>query len=191
MTVIKFPQTLNTFAYNSSKKQRWNTEIQKTGSGRERSMTTQLYPQWEIKAQLLRLSDTQVRELFGFVALRKGAFEPFYWLDPEDSTCTGQQLGAITPGLSYQTYIVMGGYVEPAEYAEVSKVYIDGVEQNESSYSVANGIVTFNNAISTSAVVTADYVYYWKVRFNDDGMGISHIFDNFNSSSSFKLVTVR
>ena len=41
------------------------------------------------------------------------------------------------------------------------------------------------------AVVTANYDYYWKVRFDDDGMGIDHIFDNINRSNRFKLVTAR
>ncbi len=191
MSVIKFPTTLNTFAYNSTKKQKWNTEIQKTGSGRERSMTTQLYPQWTITAQLLRLTDAQVRELMGFVALRKGAFEPFFWLDPEDNACTGQRLGAITPGSVYQTYIVMGTYVEPAEYVEVSHVYVDGTELDARYYSVSDGVITISTTIPSAAVVTADYTYYWRVRFDDDGMGINHIFNNINSSGSFSLVTVR
>ncbi len=191
MSTVFFPTTLNKLAYSSTKNEKWNTTIQTSGSGMSRSMTNQLYPEWTIKTKLVALTDAETRTLMGFVALRKGAYEPFYWYDPEDNTATKQTLAAITAGTTYQCVIPMGGYVEPAEYVEVSAVYVNGTLKSASSYSVSNGVITFGTAISTSATVKATYQYWWKVRFDDDGMGITHIFDDINNSDSFKLVTVR
>ena len=152
----------------------------------------------------------------GFVAARKGGYEPFLWLDGEDY----QEKGIILPKISngiYQAVMKMGEYVEPVEYIENVSVYVNGTKQAANKYTTnngyitfvtapatgavvtadytyywkVNGYITFVTAPATGAVVTADYTYYWKVRFDDDGMGINHIFDNINRSERFKLVTVR
>ena len=126
----------------------------------------------------------------GFVAARKGCYEPFLWLDEKDY----QEKGIILPKISngiYQAVMKMGEYVEPVEYIENVTVYVNGKKQDASKYTVRDGYVRFNTAPASSATVTADYTYYWKVRFDDDGMGINHIFDNINRSERFKLVTVR
>jgi len=191
MTIYKFPAALQgKCAYSSSKKQKWNTEIYESGSGRYRSLTNQLYPKWEIRVLLQPLTDAEARALHGFVAARKGGYEPFYWKDPEDFHESGIALARVASA-KYQAVMKMGDYVEPVEYIENVKVYVGGTLQAASSYSVSNGIITFGTDPGSNAVVTADYDYYWKVRFDDDGMGVEHIFDNINRSDRFKLVTVR
>lgn len=191
MSTVFFPTTLNKLAYSSTKNEKWNTTIQTSGSGMSRSMTNQLYPEWTIKTKLVALTDAETRTLMGFVALRKGAYEPFYWYDPEDNTATAQRLATVTSGLVYQCVIPVGGYSEPAEYTEVTAVYVNGTAVSSSTYTVSNGVVTFTSSVGSSATVTADYTYWWKVRFDDDGMGITHVFDDINNSDSFSLVTVR
>ena len=191
MAIAKFPASLQgRCAYNSSKRQSWDTAIEESASGRYRALTNQLYPQWTITALIQPLSDAEARVLMGFVAARKGGYEPFLWLDGEDY----QEKGIILPKISngiYQAVMKMGEYVEPVEYIENVSVYVDGTKQDANAYTTNNGYITFVTAPATGAVVTADYTYYWKVRFDDDGMGINHIFDNINRSERFKLVTVR
>ena len=191
MPIIKFPETLQMrCAYNSTKKQKWNTAIQMSGSGRYRSLTNQLYPQWNISVLIQPLTDEEARQLMGFVAARKGGYEPFFWKDAEDYHETNIRLTKVSNGL-YQAVMKMGDYLEPVEYIENVTVYVDGTVVPTNRYTIGNGYITLNYIPESSAIVTATYDYYWHVRFDDDGMGIDHIFDNINRSERFKLVTVR
>lgn len=188
MVMRKFPK-LKKFSFTSTKKQKWNTRIQMSGSGKTRSMTNQLYPQWIISAKLLHLTREEANELMGFVALLKGNYEPFLWLDPEDFEEKGVQLPMIAPGI-YQAVMRIGKYTEPVDYIENVTVYIDGTKQS-SGYSVTNGTIKFSTPPSANSKVAADYTYYWKVRFSQDEMEIQNIFVNLNDSKTFKMVSAR
>lgn len=189
MILRKFP-ALRKLAYSSTKRQKWNTQVQKSGSGKVRTLTNQLYPEWTITAKLAKLTNEEARKLMGFAALLKGAHTPFLWLDPEDYEEKGIQLPLITTG-TYQAVMKMGDYVEPVEYIEKVTVYIDGVKQASSAYTVTGGTVKFKTAPASTAKVTADYTYYWKVMLADDGIETENIFIDFNKSKTFKMVTVR
>ena len=189
MIIKKFPE-LRKLAYSSTKTQKWNTQVQKSGSGKVRTLTNQLYPEWTITAKLIELTNAEARRLMGFAALIKGAHTPFLWLDPEDYEEKGIQLPLITAG-TYQAVMKMGDYVEPVEYIEKVTVYVDGVKQASSAYTVTGGTVKFKTAPVSTAKVTADYTYYWKVMFADDGIDIERQYLNINKSKTFKLEVVR
>lgn len=189
MVMRKFPK-LKKFSFSSTKKQKWNTKIQMSGSGKTRSMTNQLYPQWIISAKLRHLTREEANELMGFVALLKGNYEPFLWLDPEDCEEKGVQLPMVTPGV-YQAVMRIGGYTEPVDHIENATVYIDGTKQPSGAYTVVNGMVKFSTPPTANSKVTADYTYYWKVRFTQDEMEIQNIFVNLNDSKTFKMVSAR
>ena len=97
----KFPE-LRKFSWNSTFEERWNTTVQKSASGRVRTLTNQLYPAWTIKASYPALTDAQADELLGFVALIKGSFEAFLWLDPEHNTEKSAPLAQVSSS-KYQT----------------------------------------------------------------------------------------
>lgn len=174
------------FAWDSSKSQKWNTAIQRAGSGMTRTMTSQFYPAWTIKASYPGLTDDEARELQGFVSLCKGSHEPVWWLDPEDYEVKGLQIPAIN-STQYQAVMQQGGFVEPVEYIDNVTVYVNGVAQT-SGFSVADGVITFSTA--PSGIVTADYRYYWKMMFVDDGISIQRIYKNINKAT-IKLEVVR
>lgn len=189
MIIKKFPE-LRKLAYSSTKTQKWNTQVQKSGSGKVRTLTNQLYPEWTITAKLIELTNAEARKLMGFAALLKGAHTPFLWLDPEDYEEKGIQLPLIANGI-YQAVMKMGDYVEPVECIEKVAVYIDGVKQESSKYTITNGTVKFKTAPASTAKITADYTYYWKVMLAEDGIETENIFVDFNKSKTFKMVTVR
>lgn len=184
-----FPERLRKFAWNSKKGQRWETEIVTSASGMTRTLTNQLYPAWNIEASYNKLTDAEAKELFGFVALLKGAQEPFFWLDPEDNTVKNQVLPKNMDG-SYQCVMMMGEYTEPVERVERLKVYIDGSLQESSRYKVSNGSIKITPPPGDSSIVTADYIYYWTVRFKDSGIEIKRIFKNINRAT-LKMVSAR
>lgn len=176
-------------AYKSTKKQKWNTTIQTSGSGKSRSMSNQLYPQYTIETKVNRLTDEEARALDGFVARIRGAHIPFFWLDPEDQQETGVTLPQVTVGV-YQLVMRRGSYMCPVDYADRITVYVDGAKQDASAFALmASGQLRFKQAPAASAKVTADYRYYWHVILVDDGIEIKHVFDDFNQTSSFKLQT--
>lgn len=187
MDYKKFPD-IRRFAWDSSKQQSWETTVQKSASGRIRTMSNQLYPAWTIKASYNAVTDDEARQLLGFVADRKGSYEPFLWLDPEDYKAVSARL-VNTDGY-YQAYMRMGDYIEPVQYIEDVTVYIDGAEQDRSSFVVQDGAVIFNDTPDNSSVITADYIYYWLVHFADDGLTVNKIFKNINKVS-LNLAVVR
>lgn len=185
MTVKIWP-VMTGIEMKSSKSQKWNTTIEETGSGKKRSNTNQLLPKWTIQVKYWRLSDADYKTVMGFVALLKGAHTPFFWLDPDDFQETGVQLPMLSVG-KYQCVMKFGNYVEAVEHVDQLTVYVDGVLQAASAYSVSGGVVTFNNAISSSAIVTATYRYYWKVHIPADSISMNHIFTNFKQSGTIKF----
>lgn len=188
----KFPSNLNKFAWKSTKTLTWDVAVQTSGSGRVRTMTNQLLPCWTIETKFAHLTDKECRQFLGFVASVKGGFEPFLFKDPEDHEAKGQRLAMSSPG-NYQGVIPMGDFLEPCEYIEDVTVYVDGTEVSSSAYEVDGGMVRFKDgqAPNTGAVVTADYTYYFKVRFKDSSASITAVFMNINQSKTFKLITAR
>ena len=189
MALKKFPDIQKT-AWNSSKKETWNTTVKKTGSGRRRAMTNQLYPDWTISIQFKRLTDEESRKILGFCALQKGALLPFLWLDPKDYRVKGIQIPMISPG-KYQAVMQVGDYVEPAAHIENVIVYRNGAKVLASDYTITDGVIAFKTAPAGSDIIKADYIYWWQVCFDDDGLGITEIFKNWNETGSIKLRVVR
>lgn len=187
MAIKKFPN-IRSFAWNSTKAQKWDTTVQKSASGKVRTLTNQLYPEWTITASLPMISDAEANTLHGFVALLKGSYEPFLWLDPEDNKAVGQRL--VPTNGYYQCVMAMGSYAEPAEYVEDLRVFINGEEADVGTYTVERGAITFDVAPSADDVVTADYTYYWKVMLADDGLTVTKIFKDINKAS-IKMVVAR
>ncbi|MGM9582399.1 MAG: DUF2460 domain-containing protein, partial [Phascolarctobacterium sp.] len=173
MAVKKFP-LIKGLAWASSKMQKWQTTVQRTASGRVRTLTNQLYPLWYITAKYNAISDANARIIQGFVADIKGSYQPFYWLDPEDSKAVNMPLAKLS-NVVYQACMQQGDYIEPVSYIEDLKIYFDG-ELQKSGYSLNGGVITFSVAPPEGAKVTADYTYFWKVQLDGDGLTINRSF---------------
>lgn len=186
MTLQKFPN-IKSLAWKSTKAQKWNTVVKKSGSGKVRTMTTWQLPQWTITAQFAYLTTDQYKEIMGFFASVKGGHEPFLWLDPEDHEEKGIKLGTGAEQ-SWQCVRKWGSYVEPVYDVENVKVYADGAPI---SVVVDKGLIKPTKAVSPSAIITADYTYYWRVMLSGDTFTTEQVFTNIIKSKEMKLVTVR
>lgn len=153
-------------------------------------MTNQLYPDWTISVQFKRLTDEESRKILGFCALQKGALLPFLWLDPKDYRVKGIQIPMISPG-KYQAVMQVGDYVEPAAHIENVIVYRNGAKVLASDYTITDGVIVFKTAPAAGDIIKADYIYWWQVCFDDDGLGITELFRNWNETGSIKLRVVR
>src|SRR6185437_3118733 len=189
MTAI-FP-VLPGLAWSVTKQPRFATRIQRAVSGRELRALDQPYPIWTWTLTYSVLRDgggyDELRTLMGFFLAQQGAFASFLYEDPADNAVAAQMLGTGDGSVSAFALVrTMGGFAEPitAPHA-VTGVYLDGVRQDASGYSVDadTGVVTFAAPPSAGKAVAADFTYYFRVRFADD----SAEFENF----MFRLWSLR
>ncbi len=190
MTAI-FP-TLPGLAWSVSKQPRFATRIQRAISGRELRALDQPNPiwTWTLTYSLLRdkwdarggagpgAGYDELRTLMGFFLAQQGSFAPFLFEDPSDSSLVGQflgtgdgstaawqlvrEMGAALPG---------GGFYEPVTAPNtVTNIYFNGVVQSPAGYTVDpdTGLVTFTAPPPAGQAVSADFTYYFRVRFSDD-----------------------
>lgn len=185
--LLKFPD-IRTLAWKSTKAQKWDAKIKRTGSGRVRTMTTWQYPQYTITTEFAVLSPEEHKRLMGFYASVKGGTVPFLWLDPEDHEEKGVRLGTGAQS-EWQAVRLYGDFREPVAHIENLKLYANGTQVNAVS---DKGVIRLAAGVrvSPTAIITADYTYYWKVMFSGDYTDEA-VFKNVFKSKSFKLVTVR
>lgn len=184
MTAI-FP-TLPGLAWSVTKAPRFMTRIQRAVTGRELRVVDQPAPvwTWTLTYSLLRDKwDTrgagglgagydELRTLAGFFLQQQGAFQPFLFTDPSDDAVTAQLLGTGDGATSsFQLVRSMGGFAEAVTAPNtVSAVYLNGVRDAASQYSVdaGSGLLTFVVPPPMGISVTADFTYYFRVRFAAD-----------------------
>jgi uncharacterized protein (TIGR02217 family) len=180
-----FP-TLPGLAWSVSKAPRFATRIQRAVTGRELRVVDQPSPTWTwtLTYSLLRDKwDTrgagglgagydELRTLAGFFLQQQGAFQPFLFDDPSDNAVTAQSLG-IGDGVTtaFQLIRTMGGFAEAITAPNaISAVYLNGVRQDQGHYAVdaGSGLLNFVMPPPAGISVTADFTYYFRVRFADD-----------------------
>ena len=185
--LLKFPKIIS-LGWKSQKIQKWDTKIKTTGSGKVRTMTTWKYPQYTISTDFEVLKPAEYKELMGFYSKTKGGTIPFLWLDPEDNQEKGIQLGTGSEG-SWQAVRKFGDFLEPVYHVEDLKLYANGTPIRAVS---DKGVIKLaqGETVAPNAVITADYTYYWLVRFSGD-MTAEYIFTDVYKSKTFKLVTTR
>lgn len=183
----KFPN-IRSFAWKSTKMQKWNTQIKRSGSGKVRTMTTWRYPQWTISTSFAYLSYAQYKEMMGFFASLRGAYEPFLWLDPEDNEEINIPLGR-GKDKQWQALRRMGDYLEPVDYIEDVILYADGVRLE--NVTTDGGFIQCTDTIAPDALITADYTYWWLVQLADDSFTAEATYKNIFKSKEMKLVSVR
>jgi uncharacterized protein (TIGR02217 family) len=180
-----FP-TLPGLAWSVTKAPRFATRIQRAVSGRELRILDQPFPiwTWTLSYTLLRdkwdsrgagglgAGHDELRTLAGFFLQQQGALVPFLFDDPSDDQVAGGVIGAGNSSAAvFQLVRHMAGFAEPITAPDtVTAIYLDGVVQNPSGYSVdpASGLVTFATPPPAGQSITADFTYRFRVRFADD-----------------------
>lgn len=184
MTAI-FP-SLPGLGWSVTKSPRFATRIQRAVNGRELRALDQPYPvwNWTLTYPLLRdRNDTrapsgpgigydELRMFAGFFLQQQGALQPFLFDDPTDDRVTAGLLGTGDSSTAiFQLVRAMGGFAEPITAPNtVSAVFFDGIVQPASNYSVdpATGLVAFTAPPPAGQAITADFTYFFRVRFADD-----------------------
>jgi uncharacterized protein (TIGR02217 family) len=187
---LNFP-ALPGLAWSVTKTPTFQTRIQRAASGRELRALDYPYPLWQFALVYDFLRDNpaagydELRTLLGFFMLCQGAFGAFLFQDPSDCKVIGQMIGTGNASATvFQLQRAMGADLSGGGFAEpitapsvVSAIYLNGITQDPTSYSVdpGTGVVTFETAPGSDLSITADFTYYFRCRFTED----KYDFENF------------
>jgi uncharacterized protein (TIGR02217 family) len=176
------------------KRANWKTLVSQAESGREVRVALRSLPlfEWDLPYGVLRPADQA--QFWGFYNQCYGGYDTFLFDDKADDFAQGQQLG-IGDGTTTQFQLVRsygGLFVEPRldiQQTPAPNIYLNGVLQS-SGYSISyfnSGIVTFTTAPASGVVITADFYFYWRVRFKEDQLAIDLIYQGL---ANLKKVTI-
>lgn len=184
MSNLLFPR-IKGLGWSVTRTPTFSTEIQESLAGREVRIQNFQNPIWEFTLTYEYLLNdpksaddtgaTPLEQLIGFYLARGGQFDDFLLnltdltSKIEDSVCSGQPI-ATGDGVNkgFQLVRNIGGFLEAVQNPanQSATMYVNGVTQAVSTYSIANGMVTFNNAPANGSAITADFVMLYCVRFN-------------------------
>jgi len=191
----------------------FSTIINESQSGREVRIANYLYPRsmWEIPYSFLMLDDPHLngdayaftfQALYGFFVKHYGAWDSFLYLDPNDNATINTSTSARVPAqigvgdgttTQFQIGRLMGGAFEPLfdlnDGAYAHKVYLNAVLT--SAYTISNGLITFSSAPGAGVVITADFNYYWRVRFQADSIDFENFAYNLYEIKKVRLYQTR
>ena len=149
------------------------------------------FQQWPTSLIVLEL-----KRLQGFYLAMRASLIPFYFLDPDDSTVVGQQIG-VGNGVATTFQIVRtfgdvsyGATVtEPIGAFDLTTVniYLNGILQL-GGYSLSLNTVVFSPPPAAGVVITVDLQsFYFLVRFKDDSLD----FEKFSGAPGAGYWTVK
>lgn len=184
MSNLIFP-SLPGLQWDVKKSPQFQTTIVKHTSGRETRVSNYAYPlwKWEMSYELLRETQgyAELQALCGFFLARSGSFDTFLFADPaEPNTVTNYELG-VGDGLTteYQITKSYAGFIEPVGYVDAAtlQVFVNGAPvYSPAAWSlVTPNSLQLTSALPAGAVISASYIWYYRVRFGED----VHDYNNF------------
>jgi uncharacterized protein (TIGR02217 family) len=177
----------------------FKTLTQETASGMETRAALQLYPRWQWTLSFNFLRDDGTDEfhiLLGFFLARRGSFENFLYLDPDDNAVDRQQIG-IGDGSNrvFQLVRTLGGYTEPVLTPILTTIYIGGVALSTSDWTsggdLGPGQVKLNSAPAHGVSVNATFSYWWPVRFLADQYDFSKFMNRLWEQKKLDFISVK
>lgn len=157
--------------------------------------------QWDLTFDVLRaqVAFQELQQLMGFFNLRSGGGDVFLYADQTQNSVSGQQIGIGTGAEdSYQLVAAFGGFTMPILAPNaVSAVYLDSVEVDPADYTVNDwdtstpGLLVFDSPPADSAVITADYSFYFPCRFVDDAMNFSMFMEDLYNAKKVSLKSIK
>ncbi len=217
MSNLLFPK-IRGLAWSVMKTPTFSTEIQESIAGREVRIQNFQNPIWEFTLTYdYLLNDPKSRDeneqtpletLVGFFLARGGQFDDFLLNESdltgrlEDSVYSGQPIGTgdgVTK--AFQLVRNIGGFLEAVQNPmnQTATVYLNGVAKLQGTdYTISNGVVTFTNAPTLGASITADFLMLHRVRFHTgssrsgkEGMELNNFYYNLYECREVQLVSVR
>lgn len=204
MSTDVFP-ILKGMTYSVVKSPNWGTRMQRAVSGRELRIADYANPIWNFTLTYSVLHDatygttyvspnTELRTLMNFVSVHRGAWDTFLFDDVSDDTVTGAPIGtgdATTTQFQLVRPLITGGFREAVTAPNaISAVKLDGTPTGAYTLNSGTGIITFTSPPGAAVVITADFTYYFRVRFVNDHQDFEEFLHNFWEVKQLKMVSV-
>jgi len=145
----------------------YDTTIFRSGKGKEKAYSHRSRGMRDLTLFLKYQSDTAVKTIWDFYRARKGRYDPFWIKFPTHKKSEGESLGT---GDDNETEFALDYF--PIDVNSVVP-YFDGAAQS-SGFTGSNNLttesskITFTPAPGAGVVITADYEFYFQVRFMED-----------------------
>ena len=192
-------------SWSRHKKPGFLTRVASHVSGREVRVALMSYPLYEFETvynglassatpSFIGLGAASLQSLMGFFLQLQGQFGTFLYTDPDDNAVTAQVFatgnGTTT---SFTVMRSLGGFLEPVGWiTSIATVYLNGLAQSASSYSLATpNTLSFASAPGSGAIVSADFAYAFNCRFLDDRMDFEEFMSNLWRLGSMKFRSVK
>jgi uncharacterized protein (TIGR02217 family) len=176
-----------------SKTPQWSNKTKTAASGRERSTKLWPYPKWSFELSYNVLYHQAARDelaiLWEFFNVAGASFGQWLHVDPTDNAVTAERFGTGDGTTTvFQLSRTINSWVEPVReaYSPTSPfVSINGTP-TAVTY-LGDGQVQFASAPSGGAALTWTGYFYFKCRFDDDGLSASQIVNALWSGKSVKF----
>ncbi len=179
-------------AWNSTKTMEWNTKIQKSASGKRKTLSRWSLPLWELDCSYTCLDTSEVEYVAGFFAKVRGRAGAFLWPDPEDYKQENVLLGVGNGSTTgFQLLRNLGGqFVEPVLDIVPGTLKVFSGELETEATLEENGWIEIE-APEPGAEIRASFEYYWRVAFAKDSASWENFWFDFYKMKSIKLETVK
>jgi uncharacterized protein (TIGR02217 family) len=175
----------------------WSNRIQTSTSGLEVRAKLWTLPRYrfELTYPLLReySGHDDMRQLLTLYQSVSGTYDTFLYKDLDDYSVTAQAFGTGTGSTqAFQLIRSYAGLSEPVRgVAAGTQIFINGTLQT-SGYTISNtGLVTFSTAPSAGAALTWTGTFYYRCRFEQDGLELEQFFANWWACNSLTFVSVK
>lgn len=162
--------------WSTSKAPIWKTRVQESVSGKELRTALMSFPRWRysLAYEVLRAETVyqELQTLVGFFNARRGSWDSFLYLDPDDNAVAAQQFG-VGDGATkdFQLTRPFGGFVEPVQNVNGAPAITKGgvLQATPGDYSLsATGLVSFVAAPAIGVPLAWTGSYYVRCRFERD-----------------------
>ncbi len=205
MSTEIFP-TLPGLAWSVDKQPEFSTVVRTAASGQETRVALWSAPRWHFTLgyEILRYATAfqELQTLAGFFLARQGQFDSFLYQDPDDNSVAGQMIatgdGSTT---AFQLVRSFGGFVEPVLAPNPAgvdiNVYFNGTLQSGAGWGVGGwgtalpGVLVFSTAPPAGVAISADFQFYYPVRFAKDLAEFSQFMHQLWELKELEFVSVK
>lgn len=185
------------FSYDAVGGPEFSTTVQRTTSGHERRNENWAYPLASYRVAHNLRKEADIADFIAFFLARRGRVNTFLFYDWTDFSAPAQPIGIgddiATEFTLRRTYAdAAGTFVRPISdiIPDSVTVFADG-EEVTSGWSRDGTVITFSTAPVLGTVITADFEFYVRVRFDTDAMRLNYEdFDTY-SWKGIDIVEVR
>ena len=163
-----------------------NTLITKYESGKEQRRKKWSVPKRTYSVELKAKTDIVTTQLWNFYNSRSGAFDTFYFQNPNENPVSSEGFGT---GNGVSTIFNLVNSPIPSGSFTVTAAGVAKTETTDYTVNRLTGAITFNSAVASGEALLATYNFVRTVRFADDNLN-RELFSYKLYNGTLKLIQV-